>query len=405
MLEFLKNKKVVTVFDIGANKIAAITYKNENGLPIIIDIDYQKSIGIKKNQIINPNELSGVIEKVFRKVCKHKDKKNIFFSNISDTGIIVKKNETEISSGKLGISKKEVRKVFRKCIFESNRKNKKLIHSFPLKFTLDQEISTSDPLGKKCEKFAITCLNFHTNANEYDKLKHCFTKKNIKINNFFDSGVSSALGCLTENEKNIGSVCIDIGCSTTKTTAFLNGKIIYHRILPIAGNDVTTDLSHGLEISEESAEVVKIMHGTITPTFNERVEIDINTNKRKVINKNLLYGVIKPRYEEILEIIRDNLFDDIYARAGIKSIVLTGGASKIFGIENLSENIFNRKVRIGQITDNKSFFFNKPEFSTLLGLIKLSNNPESFSYLSETNNKKLSTIYDKLDNWIEESYA
>ena len=115
MLEFLKNKKAVTVFDIGANKIAAITYKNENGLPIIIDIDYQKSIGIKKNQIINPNELSGVIEKVFRKVCKHKDKKNIFFSNISDTGIIVKKNETEISSGKLGISKKEVRKVFRKC--------------------------------------------------------------------------------------------------------------------------------------------------------------------------------------------------------------------------------------------------------------------------------------------------
>ena len=147
------------------------------------------------------------------------------------------------------------------------------------------------------------------------------------------------------------------------------------------------------------------MHGTITPTFNERVEIDINTNKRKVINKNLLYGIIKPRYEEILEIIRDNLFDDIYARVGIKSIVLTGGASKIFGIENLCENIFNRKVRIGQIVDNKSFFFNKPEFSTLLGLIKLSNNPESFSYLSETNNKKLSTIYDKLDNWIEESYA
>ena len=72
---------------------------------------------------------------------------------------------------------------------------------------------------------------------------------------------------------------------------------------------------------------------------------------------NLLYGIIKPRYEEILEIIRDNVFDDIHTRVGIKSVVLTGGGSKIYGLKTLCENILNRKTRIGQIENSSSFFY------------------------------------------------
>ena len=71
---------------------------------------------------------------------------------------------------------------------------------------------------------------------------------------------------------------------------------------------------------------------------------EIDSKRRKLISKNLLYGIIKPRYEEILEIIRDKIFNDINARLDIKSVVLTGGASKIFGIKNISENIFNRNI-------------------------------------------------------------
>ena len=69
-----------------------------------------------------------------------------------------------------------------------------------------------------------------------------------------------------------------------------------------------------------------------------------------------MYGIIKPRYEEILEIIRDNIFDDIYARISIRSIVITGGASKIFGLTSLSQNILNREVRIGATINKTSFF-------------------------------------------------
>ena len=77
-------------------------------------------------------------------------------------------------------------------------------------------------------------------------------------------------------------------------------------------------------------------------------------SKKKKYNLNLLYGIIKPRYEEILEIIRDNVFDDIHTRVAL-SCCVNWWSSKIYGLKGLSENILNRKTRIGQIENSSSF--------------------------------------------------
>ncbi|MBF91831.1 MAG: hypothetical protein CMP34_03380, partial [Rickettsiales bacterium] len=109
--------------------------------------------------------------------------------------------------------------------------------------------------------------------------------------------------------------------------------------------------------------------------------------------------------EEILEIIRDNLFDNLHARVGINNIVLTGGASKIYGLESLSSQLFNRKSRIGKIENNSSFFYNKPEFSSLLGLIELSKNHQISEINEQISGSKVVSVFDKIENWIEDSYA
>ena len=139
--------------------------------------------------------------------------------------------------------------------------------------------------------------------------------------------------------------------------------------------------------------------------FNEKIEINSENFNNKTISRNLLYGIIKPRYEEIFEIIRDHIFDDINARISIKSIVVTGGASKIYGLIDISESIFNRRVRIGSNSNRESFFHNKPEFSTILGLIKLAHENNKFINLNELTKNNFFTAFDKLENWIEESYA
>ena len=141
------------------------------------------------------------------------------------------------------------------------------------------------------------------------------------------------------------------------------------------------------------------------PSYSGVITKRIDSRKKKLVSRNILFGIIKPRYDEILEIIRDNVFDNIHTRVAIKSVVLTGGGSKVFGIKDVCKNIFNRQTRIGQSEDPKSFFYNKPEFSTILGMIELVKDQKIYNHIPNYSNNRFTQIADKVDNWIEESYA
>ena len=400
MFNFLKNQRKIIIFDIGSQKIAAISFKIINNKPIIFDMEYQKN-NLDESK---PHFLSNNIKKIFQKISK-KNEKYTIYCNITDPRVVSKKNKTQIKAGKLGISKKDVRKIFKKCVFESKISGKNLLHSYPLNFIIDNKNITDEPLNKYCENLGINCFNLFVDKNVIKNLNLNFEKNKLHVKSYFDSGIASSLAFLSDQEKKDGVLNIDIGARTSKIVAYINKKIVFVKNLQIAGDDVTSDLSQGLQITHDSSERIKIIHGTLNPPFNEKIEIDLDSKKKKIISMNLLYGIIRPRYDEILEIIRDNVFDEINTRVGIKSVVLTGGASKIYGLKVLCENILNRKTRIGQIENSSSYFYCKPEFSTLLGMINLIKNQEYFDIFKSKNNNKLSIFIERLDKWIEESYV
>ncbi|MFL2661400.1 MAG: cell division protein FtsA [Alphaproteobacteria bacterium] len=407
MLNLLSKNKNYCVFDIGMDKIACLLFQVENKKSIIAGMDYQKSTGVNNNSVKDDAKLSETISKALRNTIPRKlNIKNInFFCNITDTKLITKKNYCSLDSNKFSLTKKDIRRIFKKSILDSKVKGKQLIHSYPLNFRIDENRVVSDPVGEKCKKFGMSSFNIMVNQKYLNQLDRCFKGHRINIKSFFDTGIASSVANISKIEKKNGVACIDIGHSTSKLTVFINDNIVYCNVLPIGGFHVTNDIAKGLDVSLEFAEHTKLVHGTLAPPFDEKFTINSNQIKRKVISKNLLYGIMRPRYEEILEIIRDYIFDDIYARVSIKSIVITGGASKVFGISNLSERIFNRKIRIGNISDKKSFFYNKPEFSTLIGLMRLSQDEKSYKYTNELAKNNLFNTFDKLENWIEESYA
>ena len=400
MFNFLKNQRKIIIFDIGSQKIGAISFKIINSKPIIFDMEYQKN-NLDESK---PHFLSNNIKKIFQKISK-KNEKYAIYCNITDPRVVSKKNKTQIKAGKLGISKKDVRKIFKKCVFESKISGKNLLHSYPLNFIIDNKKITDEPLNKYCENLGINCFNLFVDKNVVKNLNLNFEKNKLHVKSYFDSGIASSLAFVSDQEKKDGVLNIDIGARTSKIVAYINKKIVFVKNLKIAGDDVTSDLSQGLQITHDSSERVKIIHGTLNPPFNEKIEIDLDSKKKKIISMNLLYGIIRPRYDEILEIIRDNVFDEINTRVGIKSVVLTGGASKIYGLKVLCENILNRKTRIGQIENSSSYFYCKPEFSTLLGMINLIKNQEYFDIFKSKNDNKLSIFIERLDKWIEESYV
>ena len=405
MFDFLKNKKKIVVFDIGAQKIGAISFRILDNKPVIAEMEYQRNDISDQIYSDNSSNLSGIIKTIYKKVTNNKENNNLIYCNITDPRVITRRTKSEIKSGKLGVSKKEIRKIFKKCISESKVSGKQLIHSYPLNFLIDEKNFTDQPLNEKCEKLGISCFNLLVDQSAFKNLNSSFQKNKLFVKNYFDSGIASSNAFIDEEEKKNGVINIDIGAKTTKIVAYIDNRIAYVKNIQIAGDDVTSDISHGLQISKEAAERTKIIHGTINLPFNEKIAIDLDSNEEKIINKNILYGIIKPRYDEILEIVRDNVLDDIYTRVGIKSVVLTGGGSKIYGIKNLCESIFNRKTKIGQIENSASFFYCKPEFSTLLGMINIVKNEKFLNSINTKTDNGYFGILEKLDNWIEESYA
>ena len=402
----LKKERLFSVFDIGNSKIACLIFKTENSKTKILGMGHRKSKGIKKNQILNPEVLSNEINSVYLAASKNLEINKIqFFSNITDSNLVARKNFSNLKIGDFGITKKTIREIYKKNFSETNLKNKKLIHSFPITFYLDNKYKIDDPIGKKCDKIGLSTFNILVDKPHVEKLEKCFRRNKISIKSFFDSGVAASLSNLNSNEMKEGTVCIDIGYFSSKIIVFLENKIIFADNLPIAGKDVTKDISKGLDISEENAETLKIIHGSLNSSYNENIDLNFDSNNKKKINKNLLHGIIKPRYEEILEIIRDNLFDDLSARIGINNILITGGASKIFGLENLCSHIFNRRSRIGNVNNLNSFFYNKPEFSTLLGLVELTKSQLVSQINHQISENKVISLFDKIENWIEDSYA
>ena len=276
MLNFLKNKEKNIVFDIGSQKIGAISYKVVNNKPMIIDMEYQKN---NQNDEL-PNFLSKNIKKVYDKISNKKDKYTIY-CNVTDPRVIYKRSKSEIRKGKMGISKKDIRKIYKKCIFESKISGKKLLHSYPLNFVIDNKNITDEPLNKSCENFGITCFNLFVSNETVKNLNLNFEKNKLFIKNYFDSGIASSLAFLTNKEKDNGVLNIDIGAKTTKIVAYINKKIVFVKNLQIAGEDVTSDISQGLQITLDSSERTKIINGTLNPPFNEKIEIDLDSKKKK----------------------------------------------------------------------------------------------------------------------------
>ena len=226
-------------------------------------------------------------------------------------------------------------------------------------------------------------------------------KKKKKID-FIDAGLASALSSLTHIEKMSGATAIDIGAGSVKIVTFLNDNIEFLKNIPLGGNDVTNDIQKIIDVTNEQAEFVKIIKGTLIPENEEKIEVNLDNGKKKFISSNLLHGIIKPRYEEILEITRDALEENILSSSNMQRIVFTGGASSIKGFGSFASNILNRNIRIAKPQTNY-VKINKPEFSTVHGLMKIYNNSSLRNIISVKSwNKKL-TMAEKVENWISES--
>ena len=288
-------------------------------------------------------------------------------------------------------------------------KNKKVpIHLMVNKSKVDG-VDVKNPIGIDGNSLEIDFYALYADSVKFNNISLFFKKNNLKVDNYVFSGFASALSVLNEQEKQNGSLVIDMGAGLTSFSIIKNNRLLLGHSIPIAGNSITKDISDILKVSFPLAEKIKILNTNFyldEEEENEIIKVDIDSDDSFRVAKNTkgtVNDIAKARVEEIIDLI----FDFLEKKKVINSfnnIVLTGGVANIFGLDNFVSDITKIKTRIG--VNNDVFIasnldekkITSPSYSTSIGMLYFLNSFYKNNKIDDYKDNK--SLFNKIINFL-----
>ena len=153
--------------------------------------------------------------------------------------------------------------------------------------------------------------------------------------------------------------------------------MVYSGAVKVGGNHITNDLAKGLSTSVSNAERIKILHGSVFTAPNddnvliEAPNLGDESDVPNMIQKSIIVGIIKPRVEEIFELIKAELKSSGFGASTGRRCVLVGGASQLSGVRELASAFLNKQVRLGKpiAVNGVPDALSGPSFCASLGML------------------------------------
>jgi cell division protein FtsA len=251
-----------------------------------------------------------------------------------------------------------------------------VIHAIRQHFTVDGQDGITNPVGMLCARVEVDVHVVHGNLNRLQNAIRTVKGLQLEVDDIVFTGLASSLALLSNEQKEMGSVVIDLGGGTTEYVVYANGIIKHTGILAVGGDHLSNDLAYGLKVPLSRAEQLKIEHGAACVEEADKGQViepgnDI-LSRHKAVNREHLRRIMSLRLEEIFQFIGQDLAQagtSDYLRAGV---FLCGGGARIPQIARLAEQVLEMPVSLGKtnsISGLKSAL-DQPEFATAIGLVK-----------------------------------
>ena len=221
--------------------------------------------------------------------------------------------------------------------------------------------------------------------------------------------LASSYSVLTDDEKNLGVCIVDIGGGTTDIAVFLDGSIQHTAVIPIAGDQVTNDVAVALRTRTQDAEDIKIRYGCALQQLanpDETIEVPgIGDREPRKLSRMTLVDVVQPRYEELLTLIQAELRRSGHEDLIAAGIVMTGGSSKMEGLTDLAEEIFNMPVRLGmpRHVTGLSDVVTNPIHATGVGLLLVGSKSQG-RYREEAKEGGVGSLLERMKAWFQGNF-
>ena len=400
--------------DIGNSKISCVIadYKNTENINIL-SIASVPNNNIKKNIILNFENLHDQIKSLFKEAEKQSQTKlNSINLNLSLLNSYSHYYNSAIKLKNERISELHLKKIINQSEYFNNLSEKFEIFNNITSYDIDNNLYFNAPIGNYSDNIKINFYKIYIQKKYLDNISSVIKKLKLNIDNYIPSSLSSSLSSLTKDEKELGTICIDLGHSTSSISVFQNNKFVYGDAIGVGSNNVTLDIARGLSTTISSAERLKTLYGSLVSSpsdDHEIIEIPIisgDKNTFKQITRSSLNAIIRPRIEETLEMIWQKIKDNNLRNKKLNNVVLTGGGAMMDNITKYVETIFASGVRVSNPLDqlNLENNFKKPNFCDIIGSILYDESSFKINFLANQskNSKKQGILgfFSWLDQYI-----
>jgi cell division protein FtsA len=370
-------KDLVVGLDIGTSKIMVVVAEVlPGGLLKMAGFGVSPSNGLKRGVVVNIDATVQSIQQALREAELMADCKigRVY------TGITGSHIRGINSSGMVAIKDKEVSRSDVKRVLDtatainiSNDQRLLLVES--QEFVIDGQ-DVKDPIGMSGIRLEAKVHIVTGAQSAAENIIKCVHRCGLEVEHLMLNPMASNLAVLTNDERELGVVLVDIGAGTTDVAVFTGGAIRHTAVIPIAGDLITSDIAMALRTPTKDAEDIKVESGCAKQLLTDpEAEVEVpglGDRDPRRLSKQALAGVIEPRVEEIFSLVQQVIRETGYEEVLSSGIVLTGGASVMPGMIELGEDIFLKPVRRGipKYSGNLADMVAQARASTVMGLLE-----------------------------------
>ncbi len=372
----MKKRTSLASIDVGTTKVCTtLADVDDSGGVRVVGVGIAPSHGLHKGLVVNISEARESIRESVRKAEQASAQKvesayvgvtGRHVSSLNNRGVVsITRNDRLVRPD----DQKRVLSCAQSVKIPSDQK---LLHVIPRGYSIDGQMGVKNPVGMHGFRLDVETHIITAAVASVQNLVKCIRGLGIDIDDLILEPLASSEAVLTEDEKHVGVVLADIGGGTTDICVFREGSIWHTSILPVAGYQLTRDISIGLGLPFDVAEQMKKRYGSVMPVYETTAATtnSIAEDGHGISHRDLC-DIIRARIEEIIRLIILEMPQSEYAALIPAGLVLTGGSSNLSGIEALGRNILDLPVRVGLPTKVYGIAdtLQDPAYATSVGLL------------------------------------
>lgn len=347
--------KYIVALDIGTSKVCALVGEiSERGQLEIIGKGTSPMKGTRRGNIIN---LDQAIEAVKKAVDEAEVMAGLqiesVYAGISGDHIrsVNSRGVVSVMGKHKAIGREDIERVIEASKSINIPAELELLHVVPREFVVDGQDGIDDPLDMTATRLEAN-VHIVTGARTHNQnILACINKAGIAVQELVLEQLAAAEAVLTQDEREMGVLLMDIGGGTTDYAVFLEGNVVHTNVLPVGAGHFTSDISVVLRTPMEDAERIKKRYGCVLAslvTEDDPIEVPtVGGRAPKILSKQELTGILEPRAAEIAKLVYRDL-EKVGLDKEIRSgVVLVGGGAEMDGMVEMVEQVFDQQARKG----------------------------------------------------------